>query len=107
MKYLKEEQHDEQNSINLFNMIYGREKVSLNGPIFFFIIGISCLLGYFTLVLLTGTFEISIFGFQEIESVRPSIAFPFIGILQLFLLIGAFVGLILGPIGIYWYPASE
>lgn len=104
---MTEEQHNEQNTIKLFNRIFGGEKISLNGPVFFLIIGISCLLGYFALVLLTGTFDIFIFGFQETESVRPPIAFPFIGIIELFLLISAFVGLILEPIGIYWYLASE
>jgi hypothetical protein len=107
MKYLKEEQQNEQNSINEFNMIYGEEGISLNGPIFFFIIGISCVSGFFVLTLLTGTSDISIFGFQEIESLRPSIAFPFVGIIQIFLFVGASVGLIFGPIGILWYLVSE
>ncbi len=88
-------------------MIYRGKKVTFNEPIFFLISGISCLLGYFVLLLSIGSFDTSIFGFQKIELLRPPITFPINGIIQIFLFIGAFVGLILGPIGILWCLVSE
>ncbi|MHA2075838.1 MAG: hypothetical protein ACW97X_14550 [Candidatus Hodarchaeales archaeon] len=89
--------------LRLYTGIYGGNEKSLAGPVFFLIIGICCSLLFVIISILSGTVDLQLFSFQEIESLRPLLSFPFIGFIQMLLFASTIVGLVLGPIGIVWY----
>lgn len=88
---------------SLYQKIFGSDKNSVSGPLFFLIIGCICTLACLLLLFFGISFNASVLENDVDGSIRPDPAFPLLSILILFSIAGACVGLIMGLIGIIWY----
>lgn len=98
------EHKTQNNQKTLYESIFGGEGYSINGPIFYFTMGVFCTL----IVIFLLVFE---FYYSDIvanvQSIRPDIKFPFYGIILILSIPGAIIGIFFGLLGIIWCNLKE
>ncbi|MFX0173949.1 MAG: hypothetical protein ACFE9L_18850 [Candidatus Hodarchaeota archaeon] len=88
------------NRRSLYQRIYGGTQTSLNGPLFFLIVGILSIIIALPIIWLEGGFYHGLLTSDG--SLRPDVNFPLFNILIFFLIMSTVVGTLLGTFGIIW-----